>query len=418
MTFTEIQAIRTEISTVTAIIARVEQRLSNLASHTEEEHESSQRAIAELKRENAEFANRTRWLNHQKDELERRLAQQKPDLDNAIEAREASRQKLKYTRRVVRDLVIENERVAGGLPSNLTEAEEQEEMRRALEESMAISVSSSSSSSGSARTARQHQSPLPAPSARLDSERRHPRTEASEVGSSSTTRNRREATPPTPSSASPDESVHPQSSQPVGTDDVDRYAWSIHYSHPPGSCTTSFGPVGYSRMLQHALIVQGKVAALKHLETTSDVAPRMHFIGDLAFMYDPIFLEGRSGETKKSCILDWGTEEITRSLERFVRGNRQPLHTFLFPTDKKHWFYVGAHTWKVTDFAPVWPSLGRKRKIVERLVQRSHQEFDEATITTAFDVGDLRQLCVEISSNGHLEKSIRLARKMGYEAPR
>jgi len=77
----------------------------------EQEHESRQQAFAELEREHAQLANSVQWLSHQRDELERKFAQQKPDLDKATDAREAAIRKLRYTRKVIRDLVDENERV-------------------------------------------------------------------------------------------------------------------------------------------------------------------------------------------------------------------------------------------------------------------------------------------------------------------
>ncbi|GLB33994.1 hypothetical protein LshimejAT787_0108780 [Lyophyllum shimeji] len=411
MTVSELQTIREEVATCAAILARVEGRLR--------EHDSRQQAFSDLERERAELAKNVKLLTHQKEDLERKFAQQKPDADKAIEARNAAFRKLRYARKVIRDLVDEQERqLASKHPSNLTEEEEREEMKRALKEAMAVSVSSNSSSSDSEGTARQQRSPLPAPKPTASPNR----TKGFKGGGSLPAVSPKRSPNTSSSAQSSSESVHPALSHFAGTDsnDMGKYEWSIHYSSPPGSSVLLLGPVDSSRLLQHRIIAKATVDQLASLGSRSDSCLRLHTSRDLAFLYDPFLLEGRSGDGKKTYILDWGVEEANRSLEAYLRGNQTVLHTFIFPAEKKQWFYVGAHTWKLAKLPPLWPSLGTKsrRKVVHKLVERSHGEYDEETIQTALERGDLRQLCIEISSVGHWEKSENLARKMGYKDPR
>ncbi|KAF5387633.1 hypothetical protein D9615_000572 [Tricholomella constricta] len=405
MTLAELQSIREEIATVASIISRVQNRLADVARRTEAEQESWQDSVAELNKKSTELVKTAQWLTHQNHELGRKFAQQKPNLDRAIDARNAAFNKLRSARKVIRDLVNENERVASELYSNRSEDEEREEKKKLLEEAMAsVSISSDS---GSESTARQRSLPT---SPRATSEGRRRPMKPSRPRSNSP--GSHEASSPRASSveSSSPESLRPSPSQGAYNNAGD-YEWNIHYGNPPGSSTMSFGPVDYSRLRQ--------VNSLERLESSSELCLRLHTVGDLAFLYDPIFLEARLGERKMSYILDWGTAEVNQSLKEYLRGNKVPLHTFLFPTEKKRWFYVGTHVWKVAELWLVWPSLGEKskRKVVEKLLARGHGKHDEATITMALSNGELRQLCVEISSEGQWDRSVRLAQKMGYEDP-
>ncbi|KAG5634162.1 hypothetical protein H0H81_003105, partial [Sphagnurus paluster] len=324
------------IATIATIVSRVESRLAAVTRQTEEQQDTWQKSLADLERESTDIVKSARWLSHQNQELERKLAQQKPELNNAIDAREASFRKLRHARKVIRDLVIDNEKlqIAAGLRSSQSEDDEQEEMKKALEESLAISISSGSASDGEATARQQRPSP------------------------------------------------------------------------------------------------QSTVS----LELSSDLCPRLHTNRDLAFIYDPIFLEARSDDKKKSYILDWGTKALNESLKNFLSRNAFPFHTFVFPVEKKRWYYIGAHTWRVVELWSIWPGLGEKskEKIVHKLLQRGRGEHAEDVIAAALASGsgkrpsemdleipgELTQFCVEISSSGHWQRSAALAKKMGYKPPR
>ncbi|KAG5648892.1 hypothetical protein DXG03_000241 [Asterophora parasitica] len=387
-----------QIASVASAMSRIQDRLVACASQAETECDSLKDSVADLTKKGAELDRRVRWLTHQKLELERRFAQQKPDLDNAIRARDAALKRLQNAYKVIRDLVRENERLqVAGAPSSpsQTKDEEREGMKTALEEAMA-GISISSSDSGSGRTAPKHRAPLLA-SAKdpIHTERRRRPSIASEADEGSVDG---QESPPTTSSAesSSSESVRP--SQEIG-EWADTTSYSIYYGHPPGSSDMSLGPVELSRLLQHDMITQATIDSLKSLELASDTQVRVHTFKRFVFLFDPIFLEARIEEDerdkdeKKSFILDWGTPDVHQSLETYIRDNKYPLHTFLFPTEKS------------------------KRKVMTKLLERSQGKEDEDAITAALDDGVLRQLCLEISSDGQLQKSMMLARRMGYQAP-
>lgn len=100
-----------QITDIAAIIAGVQERLVEVTRRTDEQGESWQKTLVELERKNKEALNSAKWLRHQNEELERQVARRKPDLENAVDARNAAIRKLYYARKVIRDLVNENERV-------------------------------------------------------------------------------------------------------------------------------------------------------------------------------------------------------------------------------------------------------------------------------------------------------------------
>ena len=53
----------------------------------------------------------------------------------------------------------------------------------------------------------------------------------------------------------------------------------------------------------------------------------------LAFLYDPIFADGR----QKSYALDWGREQVNEAIERYIlkhKGDNGIFHTFTYPVSE------------------------------------------------------------------------------------
>jgi hypothetical protein len=82
---------------------------------SEEHGDVWQARIIELEGQNKEYLNSAKWLRQQNAELERRVSQWKPQMDNALNARNAAFRKLKNTRKVVRDLIDERVNSPAGL---------------------------------------------------------------------------------------------------------------------------------------------------------------------------------------------------------------------------------------------------------------------------------------------------------------
>jgi hypothetical protein len=87
-----------------ASFSKLQVRLTDLSSRSEEVDEFWQTRVVELENTIKETLNTSQFLSHQNAELERRIAQQKPEMDNAIDARLATVRKLRNAYRVIVDL--------------------------------------------------------------------------------------------------------------------------------------------------------------------------------------------------------------------------------------------------------------------------------------------------------------------------
>lgn len=90
---------------------------------------------------------------------------------------------------------------------------------------------------------------------------------------------------------------------------------------------------------------------------------------------------------------------------------------------QKRWFYIGAHTWIVKELWKIWPGLSErvrnlqrdvmpvltnlqsKQALLTRLMDRNDGHFSEEEFIDLLDRGELTQICVQISSHSHTEKS-------------
>jgi DNA-binding transcriptional regulator GbsR (MarR family) len=89
---------------MTTSFSKLQVRLTDLLRRSEEVDEFWETRVTELENTIKETVNNTRLLTHQNVELEHRIAQQKPEMDNAIDARMASILRLSNAYRVIVDL--------------------------------------------------------------------------------------------------------------------------------------------------------------------------------------------------------------------------------------------------------------------------------------------------------------------------
>ena len=68
------------------------------------------------------------------------------------------------------------------------------------------------------------------------------------------------------------------------------------------------------------------------LASQDELSLRIHIDSDLAFVYDPIFLEA-SGQT---LLLDWGSDSVNESITKDIENGSSVFHTFVFPMQKVH----------------------------------------------------------------------------------
>jgi len=93
-------------------LATVQTGLQRIAARLEET-EVQRNHYEDLQNSYDEAMNSAKWLRVQNADLEHRVEQHKPELANALSAREAAFTKLKHARKVIRDLL--EERVRCGL---------------------------------------------------------------------------------------------------------------------------------------------------------------------------------------------------------------------------------------------------------------------------------------------------------------
>ena len=73
----------------------------------------------------------------------------------------------------------------------------------------------------------------------------------------------------------------------------------------------------------------------------------------------------------------------------------------------------GPVSWMICILNLLTSSFQSRVKMVNKLCRRSQGGFEKQAVTDALDNGELEQLCVEISSQGHRDLSIAFGQRMG-----
>lgn len=87
-----------------ASFSKLQQRLIDLSRRSEEVEDTWQTRVIELESTVDDTLNNARHLSDLNEELKHRLAQQKPTIENAIDARSATFRKLRNAYKVIMDL--------------------------------------------------------------------------------------------------------------------------------------------------------------------------------------------------------------------------------------------------------------------------------------------------------------------------
>lgn len=85
----------------------MQERLIKLTRRAEDDDKRRQEQAAQAESQRKELLNSAKWLRVQNADLERKLEAHKPEMENALLARESSFKKLRHTRKVIRDLLEE-----------------------------------------------------------------------------------------------------------------------------------------------------------------------------------------------------------------------------------------------------------------------------------------------------------------------
>ncbi|KAF8969476.1 hypothetical protein BDZ97DRAFT_246874 [Flammula alnicola] len=386
--------IREEIVDLAANLAESQARLHQLAARLEEnESESWESRYENLQNSYKEAVNSAKWLRAQNADLEHKVAQHRPEMDNALSAREGAFRKLGHARKVIRDLLEERRDMSSPRSKgSLT----QEEIDQALfDEFHRDDSDSSSSSSGSQKTVRlgaNSSSPShvqvkpitsPGPSTQRSAQL-SPLLPASVTSRGNILRDDRSESE---YSSAPSEQLESSQSliiqalsprQSPTSSRGSPETWRIHFKKPPGTSIIQEGPITLTRLQNSLNLDDDTMNSLQSLATSPDLSMRLQITllrrkMTVVFLYDPILVEYRG----KSYILDWGRRQTNQNIERYISttvraAEPTPMdsafHTFLFPTSENSWFYVGAFQWSIVQLKDFWPLEGND-KVVEEVEQ-------------------------------------------------
>jgi hypothetical protein len=160
------------------------------------------------------------------------------------------------------------------------------------------------------------------------------------------------------------------------------------------------------------------IDSLKRLAEVQDHGLRLQRKDEIAFVYDPIILEGPLA----TYLIEWGPKRINDKARRYVTSGTVDLayHTLLFPVKTSGWFYVGRMNWTPVNMSSIWPTLSARSKaaLVSKLRRRCGGKVEKEEIVRMMEEETLHQLCFELTagSSSH-EASRAFAMEMGYNAP-
>ncbi|KAJ3972573.1 hypothetical protein EV361DRAFT_797863 [Lentinula raphanica] len=159
------------------------------------------------------------------------------------------------------------------------------------------------------------------------------------------------------------------------------------------------------------------------LSGSDDLKLNLRIHGDLAFIYDPIFLEDTT--IPATYLFDWGRPDDNETILSYIQAkssqNDSVFHTFVYILRTKRWYYVGAQKWTQTSLRwDVWKSFV-SRSVTALLIQRLHDHcgtiLERETIAEMLENGDLQQICIHISGDGHIDTSRTMCKTLGYDSP-
>ncbi|ESK94448.1 hypothetical protein Moror_8106 [Moniliophthora roreri MCA 2997] len=431
MSLSDAQSPSSNDVSVSELISQLQQGLSNVKLCYERERdqrpvqdtEELGNQIKALKRENQELMRNSSLAADMNQRLTAQVEELNHEVMRVTEERDAERRMLRRYRQVIRDALVSKEMEQNdGLETVESDGSEgsnwgiQREAQQDYDESEAdaaeihdylLDVTSQSGSTTS--------TPVAGPSRLPDvkDHRARSRRHRARVSSDS---------PSTPTEDSFGESSLGLSISEARVEEQSEEAWVLEYTHPPRASKVKAGPIAWKYLTGRVGLDEEKVASLKRLLDSVDFGLRVQFVEDqgFAFIHDPIILEDVSG--KQSYLIDWADEETNLQLSQRIKEAGEccdyTFHTFIFPSDRERWFYISAMTWTIEDVWNVWPSLSETHRgqVVSRLRSRSQNPEDtrDVTIMDMLDREVLKQFCVRLDGDSHVELSRDQREKMGY----
>ncbi|PPR04066.1 hypothetical protein CVT24_010641 [Panaeolus cyanescens] len=326
---------------------------------------------SQLEQERERNLNTIKWLRVRIGELEESLGKQKPDIDNAVAARNAALQKLKHARKVIRDLLAERDDMRSSPRKDVVLS--QDEINEALYDEFMRNKSGPSTPKSAVSTVRQRSAAptMPStPSAASPTVRPKVPFDPNQMVAASSSKAGKpssqvaKASTPIGKQASAGPSSSFQSSRPSPPYPTSLLmpetteSHNIHYSIP-SSHQVVMGPFSKEKLHEVLDLTMSDADALGRIEELPGLGMKLHLAqsggGDtMAFLYSPAFIDGsRPGQVDCQAV-EWGRvedRERTRNLLRSKRkSDQEVVHTFTHPTrvngkKSRGWFYLGAMRW-------------------------------------------------------------------------
>ncbi|KAK2466093.1 hypothetical protein APHAL10511_001735 [Amanita phalloides] len=393
-------SLQEEMTAIGKALAEAQNQLAELVRRVQADDDET---LKQLEDDNERLKNNINRLKNVNAALQQKAKAHKPELDRAIEARDGAFRKLKHARRVIKDLIEEREKIENSQRSRTVSPALSAITIGSMKDrsSSTSSTTSANSSADSSRTIRSRPDRGRAVDVRrLTSPRSISSMEADLfpgqiVSTSEGSRSRTQSL-----ARSQTTSVAPSSPRSSSSRTTNESSWLIYFSKPPKSANLHRGPFSWGDLRHIFSLEDQTVSALRSLESEGRLQMRVLIMQDVAFVYDPIFAD----LGQKSYLLDWGRKDDNERIVNFITLKGAVYHTFVFPTSRIKWYYVGALSWKAVESRAIWPSLRQKAQaeIVRRLKARScaEEQLQERLAT-----GDAEQISIEINGEGQDQAS-------------
>ncbi|KAI0772017.1 hypothetical protein BD413DRAFT_475046 [Trametes elegans] len=183
--------------------------------------------------------------------------------------------------------------------------------------------------------------------------------------------------------------------------------WSLEFHSPPQTMEVQRGRIPFQILAELLHIDEEARAptAAGHLGVSLKTMPgfdiRIYNESDIAFLYQPVILEG----PKVTYLIGWGNEEMVRRRESWAK-TLGDMHLFTCPDKVRDpgWHYIGLHSLTFARLDNVWSKLQKedKQKLQAQLKERN-PGLDTGGFRRDVREGRLVQCCLQLESKGKAE---------------
>ncbi|GBE80013.1 hypothetical protein SCP_0212150 [Sparassis crispa] len=424
--------IQLQLLVAAASILCIQDEFTSAKRISEDSRKKLQCRIKELEAEKEAMASRIGRLETENAELKRLLEEKEPDLRRAIDERDATQCKLASVRMTIRKLLSEKRERVNAEKLEYTTAEERALVELSGEQPWDEAGFTDQSGGGS---------PKSGPSSEDDDNPQATIPQAKQTdttgligeslrdiiqetgtrpGNDKTAKEGQQAREQAPTGVRTASSVRKEQ-----TTVASQEGWYLEYFKPPATAELSVGGWLYEQLAEHlqldnkTTICNTRYVNVENLPTTKiekahshhkwwqDACMHIHIHNDIAFLFNPIVLEGPS----TTYLISWGTRKINRKVEKYIsrdRAENPAFHLLVLPAEKEAWWYLGMHSFTIAQVLPVWSILNSQDK--DELTLELKKRWDQAPggqrIATMLEQGDLQQCTIELRSEGLADHSL------------